>query len=256
MAKEAEAQVVTKQQDAAASAAAVNQAAPSTAIVSQAERVKAAIAAQTENATKGSTEPQRVSFKGGNIIIGEMTVPNASCEVQIIAAQPERTFYAKKFDPNNTNIPACYSYDMEKPHADASAPAHTDCASCPNNQWGSGNEGRGKACREALRVALVPYSNDVRSAPIYLAGFPITSRQTVLDLVTRAGMAGKMLGQYKCRMDNKIDPRTFFKVSVTPLEVNDNPDYDALLEKMALSEDLLLTPYPVMTPAAPESTKY
>ena len=42
-----------------------------------------------------------------------------------------------------------------KPHEDVDDPQSEDCASCPQNAWGSG-EGKGKACKNGRRMMVVP----------------------------------------------------------------------------------------------------
>lgn len=46
--------------------------------------------------------------------------------------------------------PAIRIYDEQKPFPD-----FFDCAACPLNQWGSADEGKGKACKEMRRLVLL-----------------------------------------------------------------------------------------------------
>lgn len=87
----------------------------------------------------------------GNAIRGEF---NAI----IIDALPKvsRTFYAGKYDPNaKPSLPDCWSNLGDKPEANAGNKQASSCAVCPQNVVGSGDNGKGRACRYQRRVALL-----------------------------------------------------------------------------------------------------
>lgn len=76
----------------------------------------------------------------------------------IVAMLPKvsRTFYAGKYDPDTKpTLPDCWSNDGVTPEAKASNRQAANCASCKNNIDGSGENGKGKACRFQRRVALM-----------------------------------------------------------------------------------------------------
>ena len=86
----------------------------------------------------------------GNAIRGEF---NAI----IVDALPKvsRTFYAGKYDPNaKATLPDCWSNLGDKPEASASNKQHSNCADCPQNVKGSGENG-GRACRFQRRIAIL-----------------------------------------------------------------------------------------------------
>lgn len=67
-----------------------------------------------------------------------------------------RTYYAKEYDPEGKpTLPDCWSNDGRKPDAKASAPQSSTCGECAMNVDGSGQKGRGKACRFQRRVAVL-----------------------------------------------------------------------------------------------------
>jgi hypothetical protein len=86
----------------------------------------------------------------GNAIRGEF---NAI----IVDALPKvsRQFYAGKYDPNaKATLPDCWSNLGDKPEASASNKQASNCADCPQNIKGSGENG-GRACRFQRRIALL-----------------------------------------------------------------------------------------------------
>jgi hypothetical protein len=86
----------------------------------------------------------------GNAIRGEF---NAI----IVDALPKvsRTFYAGKYDINaKATLPDCWSNLGDKPEPAASNKQHSNCAECPQNTKGSGENG-GRACRFQRRIAIL-----------------------------------------------------------------------------------------------------
>lgn len=78
--------------------------------------------------------------------------------VIIINALPKvsRQFYAKAYDPDGEpTMPDCWSNLGNVPESAASNPQSNACATCPKNVDGSGQNGKGRACRFMRRVALL-----------------------------------------------------------------------------------------------------
>ena len=85
----------------------------------------------------------------------------------IVAMLPKvsRTYYAGKYDPDaKPTLPDCWSNSGDVPEAKAPRRQAANCASCPNNIDGSGENGKGKACRFQRRVALL-LEGDVSGTP-------------------------------------------------------------------------------------------
>ena len=86
----------------------------------------------------------------GNAIRGEINVI-------IVGALPKvsRIYYKEKYDPNGEpTLPNCWSNLGDKPEAAAGDKQHTNCADCPQNIKGSGDNG-GKACRYQRRISVL-----------------------------------------------------------------------------------------------------
>jgi hypothetical protein len=67
-----------------------------------------------------------------------------------------RTFYVGKYDSNaKPTLPDCWSNNGDVPEAKSPNRQAANCASCKNNIDGSGENGKGKACRFQRRVALL-----------------------------------------------------------------------------------------------------
>jgi hypothetical protein len=104
----------------------------------------------------------------GNAVRGEL-------DVIIVGALPQvsRVYYAQKYDPNaEPTAPNCWSNLGEAPEKGASDPQHSNCADCPMNVKGSGENG-GKACRYQRRISLLVAGDP--SGDIYQFNIPSKS---------------------------------------------------------------------------------
>jgi len=108
-----------------------------------------------------------LSTRGGILTFQDDALPGNQMCVIILDAVRERTYYTEKFDPaREANLPPlCYAFgrdnDEMAPHVSMQAssyfePQSEECATCPYNEWGSADTGRGKACSERRRMALLP----------------------------------------------------------------------------------------------------
>jgi hypothetical protein len=94
----------------------------------------------------------------------------------IVDALPKvsRTFYAGKYDPDaKPTLPDCWSNLGDKPEAAAGNPQASNCVSCPKNVSGSGDNGKGRACRFQRRIAVMIDGDD--SGDVYQFNVPAKS---------------------------------------------------------------------------------
>jgi len=104
----------------------------------------------------------------GNAIRGEF-----NAIVVGMLTNVSRIYYKEKFDPNKeATLPNCWSNNGDKPEAGASDPQHGNCADCPRNIKGSGENG-GKACRYQRRVSLMLEGDE--SGTVYQFNIPAKS---------------------------------------------------------------------------------
>jgi hypothetical protein len=104
----------------------------------------------------------------GNAVRGEINVI-------IVGALPKvsRIYYKDKYDPNGEpTLPNCWSNLGDKPEAAAGDKQHSNCADCPQNIKGSGENG-GRACRYQRRISVLVEGND--SGDVYQFNVPAKS---------------------------------------------------------------------------------
>lgn len=105
---------------------------------------------------------KRVSIRGGVFrLLSEgkevASIDERHLDVIIVKAAPKvsRQFYAAAYNPDAAaSAPDCTSSDGETPDKNAKAPQAASCATCPQNQAGSGN-GNSRACKYQHKLAVV-----------------------------------------------------------------------------------------------------
>ncbi len=124
---------------------------------------EASIAAGMEEGVGGG---QFFSLKSGILSWMDSPIPNNEMVVIIIDSILENVLYEGDYDPDNIQGPTCFAFgrDVKKmaPHKlviDAGnqlCGISGLCEGCENNEWGSADTGKGKACRNTRRLALIP----------------------------------------------------------------------------------------------------
>lgn len=124
---------------------------------------QAAVYAEQEHLVGGTF----LSIRGGELSFGEEAMPGNQVCVIILDAIRENTYYASKFDADVAASPTCYAFgrgdgaDMAPHESMMTAPDYfkpqaEECSKCVHAEWGSADQGRGKACQNRRRLALIP----------------------------------------------------------------------------------------------------
>jgi len=208
------------------------------------ERIAQQLAKQQEAATGMRSTGAFISFKNGNMKVDGIPVPENKALVRVLVAIPERTYYEGDYDANETQVPNCYSLNSDEPHPEAADIQATHCSDCPNNKWGTGKRGRGKACREGARLIVVPAAVPLKTAPMYTAKVPVTSLANVLSFTSRCAQAQKMSGEFITELSSVEDAKTFFKVHLTLKELSADINMVDLLDKTDKAMEIAMQPYP------------
>ncbi len=103
------------------------------------------------------------SLKAGILSFDGNEVPDGKLACVVTAAMLENVFYEGAYDENNITGPKCFAFGFNEadmvPHevvVAAGTQQAEACSVCPHNQWGSANTGKGKACGNRRRLALIP----------------------------------------------------------------------------------------------------
>lgn len=124
---------------------------------------QAEVAAKMEENAGGG---QFFSVKGGVLTWNDAPVPGNQMAVVVLDSILENVYYETSYDPDNPSGPTCFAFGREDasmaPHklvVEGGTAQHEKCQGCPMNEWGSADKGKGKACRNVRRVAMIPAGN-------------------------------------------------------------------------------------------------
>lgn len=153
---------------------------PTTAVANYEDRLAslAKQAVQTEAHVGGGSY---ISTRGGQLSYNGGVVPDGKMNVIVLDHVCENAFYEGRYDPNDPSSPACFAFfrnaDEAAPHEKAETPQADACEGCPHNEFGSSDTGRGKACKNIRRLALITEDGmeDIENATVAFLKVPVTS---------------------------------------------------------------------------------
>ena len=98
------------------------------------------------------------------------------------------TWYNKRYIAGQVESPACWALNANfaelAPDKSVEKPAHATCEGCPNNEWDSGPGGRGKACGNKVRLAIVT-PDSTNESPVFTVDLPPTSQSGFVNLLRK-----------------------------------------------------------------------
>lgn len=102
-----------------------------------------------------------ISLKGGQMSFNGATVPGNKMNVVVLDHILEYTYYADGYDSDNPQPPDAYALGRDENTLrwhENSIPKYAGelCKDSDINQWGSAEKGKGKACKNQRRLALLP----------------------------------------------------------------------------------------------------
>lgn len=214
---------------------------------------------QTEKPMAGFLQ---ITTGSGILSVDGNEVKDNFLDLIILVSAYENAFYGgEAYDANNPKPPVCYAFgDIEADDPEEGmAPGEVadkqadSCADCENNIMGSSDTGKGKACKNIRRLAVITADSieseeKLATAEIRLVKVPVTSvknwsnyvRNTLTDELNRPYWA------VVTRLALVRDKKTQFKMT---FEYQESIDFDdktfAALEKQIEKVKKIITaPYP------------
>lgn len=243
-----------------------------TAVVNWEERLAGAA---EEAAQEETIQGTWMSTRAGRLTIDKTPVAGNVLDCIIIAYARENAWYKGKFDPNNPVPPDCYAIqpvhgpqtnedDME-PHVDVDDPVDELCFRCPKNEWKSGDGGKGKACKNVRRFALLP-ADAAKSAKAMMEADVIYLKIPVMSVRNWSKYSTNVSAEFKrpyyamvSQISTEPDAQSQFKVTFKPgYKISDPEVLQALLERRERELKTIDFPYqaPTVTAPAEESEKF
>lgn len=199
---------------------------------------QAEIAAAMEANTSSN---QFFSIKNGTLSWQDSPLPNNEMAVIILDFILENIYYENSYDPDVPQSPTCFAFNRNEddlePHAVVREAGQNQstalCDSCEHNKFGSANKGKGKACGNVRRLAMIPAgqvardkrfelfedSNHYNTAQIGFMRVPVTSVKGYSAFVKKISNVFKRPPFGVITQVSVVpDQRTQFKVTFEPLE--------------------------------------
>lgn len=191
--------------------------------------------------------------RGGRLTYKGQPVAGDRMDVVILDFIRENQYYPGIFNPDAPSSPVCYAYGNDDstrtPHPKSAEPQSETCASCPLNQFGSSDTGKGKMCKNVIRLALVPAGalDDLANTDVAFLKVPVTS---VKAFSAYAQQIAQSLKRPPFAMVTRIslhpDPKAQFRVAFEAVEPIESPDH--IGEILKKREGIVLeTPYAEFT---------
>lgn len=215
-----------------------------------AEKAKAAVAVADEAGSGG----QFISVRAGQLQYAGAPVPGNALDVVVVEAVLENCYYADDFDPDNPVSPVCYAFGREQaemtPHEKSSDPQHEGCKGCAMNEFGSADKGKGKACKNIMRLAIVPAkpltSEAITKSEVAYMKLPVTSVKAFTAYTKRLATVHNLppFG-FVTRLSAQPDPKTQFKVTFEDVaRIDDDEVLEALYQRSEEQAEAIIFPYP------------
>lgn len=198
----------------------------------------AEIAAAQESLTGGG---QFVGLRAGQLTINGAPMPNNEVRCVVLDNIFENVYYEGDYEADTPVAPRCFAYGRYDagtkrvvgidtmdgatteglaPHKSVVNPVHTDCETCPMNQFGTSKTGRGKACGNRRRLGLLPVLGTTKKGQFQInttdtehyATAPVTYLKTP---VTSAKVFGAYVQQVAAALKRPLYS-VFTKVFTTP----------------------------------------
>jgi hypothetical protein len=191
-----------------------------------------------------STRGGRLSFNGGE-------VPGNKLNVIILDHILENHYYTGRFDPDTPQSPVCFAFGRTEvemaPHEKATEPQAEACKGCPLNEFGSADTGKGKACKNIRRLALIPEDaiEDLEGVQVAYFKVPVTSVKAWAGYIQQlANVLRRPPFAVVTEISIVPDAKTQFKVQFKLVsQIDDGDHLAALLAKKNEMAETIAFPY-------------
>lgn len=213
------------------------------------------------------------SVRGGVLTFAGTPMPENRVACIVADFIYENAFYEGDFDPDNPQPPTCFAFGRVQaelaPHENVVAAGNAQNPQCgmarqPNccelNEFGSADKGKGKACKNTAKLALIPVPGKfsgktfdleadnaeyVESAALGYFRLPVTSVGGFGLYVKQVSEALGVppFGLVTC-ISVVPDPKTQFKVVFEPLQKIPKSFQGPVMKRNAEARAAINTPYP------------
>lgn len=168
----------------------------------------------------------------------------------------ENSLYEAAYDEENPQSPVCFAMakiqeDMS-PHETSPKPQSETCHDCPHNQFGSAEKGKGKACKNSIRLALISTETKVLNDEYVKKAESVIMRLPPSSLKHFRGYLKKITEGLQLPLFSVITGFSFDEEAATPIvvpqfedEISDRKLLATLVQKRETVQETLLQPFDV-----------
>jgi hypothetical protein len=210
-------------------------------------------------ASEKSSTFKSISIQGGVLSVDDSPVDNNELLAVVLASAHENCYYNVAYDANKPAIPVCFAFsevdgpeENMAPHEDSTDKQSENCASCDFNVMGSAEVGKGKACRNIRRLAVMTADGlesveALEEAEVRMLKVPVMSTKGWATYVKEklAGEIQRPTWGVVTKIKVVPDRKAQFKVTFAFDEmVNfDAALFEAMEKKIKNASDSLIAPY-------------
>ena len=214
-----------------------------------AKRAKATVA-QEKDAIGGGNF---IGTRGGILSYKQNPIPGNKIDCIILEAIKENNFYVGKFNPDEPMPPVCFAFgkgeEEMRPHPDSTEPQSETCDTCQHNEYGTADTGKGKACQNRRRIALIEASaldsaTGIAEADIAYLKTNVLSVKNYTNYVTNLAKTAELPPcAFVTNITTKPDPKSQFRILFQQVNQIDEKHYGAIFQKVEQAEKEIDFPY-------------
>ena len=174
----------------------------------------------------GVATGNKFGTRAGILTYNGSPIPNGHIACVIVGVRLANAHYPDKFDPENPMPPLCFAFGTDEaniaPHkqcVDAGTAQSDFCASCPHNVFGTADNGKGKACGNGRRLALISAGSLDRDGRFTAIEDPNHFKETEIGFMQLPPTALKAFAAYVRGLSSSLKrpPHgVFTKITVAP----------------------------------------
>lgn len=161
--------------------------------------IQALIAKEAETIQSKIAAPggDRIKFNKNGTIVCPDGSEGSELEIVILDFVSTNLFYDRPYDKDTVFPPACFAIGPEPslliPSKNSPNRIADTCSACPNNQFGSAMNGKGKACKNSRLVAVSPADAKEGDCPVWILSVPPTGIKGFDAYVSTLALKNKTL---------------------------------------------------------------
>lgn len=210
---------------------------------------KEAVAVADEAGSGG----QFISFRAGQITYNQQPCAGNKLDVIVVEHLLENAYYGSDYDPDNPTPPICFAFGRETgemaPHEKSAEPQAEACKKCQYNEFGSADKGNGKACKNIMRLSLLPAkpltAEALQKSECAYAKLPVTSVKGFAAYVKRLATTHDLPPfAFVTQLGTVPDPKSQFKVTFEDVALIEDEDVlETLVARHEEQADAIAFPY-------------